>query len=81
MATAYLDSASMSLKGELKSKEGTKKQVIEKIVYVLKTDTVYIDKPYPVEVEAPIPKIYKYSLIFSILIIVIGVLKLKGIFF
>lgn len=81
MATAYLDSASMSLKGELKSKEGTKKQVIEKIVYVLKTDTVYIDKPYPIEVEAPIPKIYKYSLIFSILIIVIGVLKLKGIFF
>jgi hypothetical protein len=76
---AYLDSTTNELKHSLENKPQSK----------LKADTVFkvkikeVEKQVPVEVikEVPyIPNIYKYSLIFSILIIVIGVLKLKGIF-
>lgn len=76
---AYLDSTTNELKHSLENKPQSK----------LKADTVFkvkikeVEKQVPVEVikEVPyIPNIYKYSMIFSILIIVIGVLKLKGIF-
>lgn len=84
-AKAYLDTAALVLKGELKSKESPKKEYIERIEYRDRTDTVYISKPVPYEVEKPVPYIpffYKFCLWWFIgtvlLIVVYVVLKFKA---
>ena len=77
---AYLDSTTNELKHSLENKPQAKLDA--DTVFKFKIKEVYKEIPVEVIKEVPyIPNIYKYSLIFSILIIVIGVLKLKGIFF
>ena len=83
-AKAYLDTSALVLKGELKSKESPKKQYIERIEYRDRTDTVYVTKPVPYEVEKPVkyvPSFYKFCLwwfIGSIILIALWiVMKLK----
>ena len=83
-AKAYLDTSALVLKGELKSKESPKKQYIERIEYRDRTDTVYVSKPVPYEVEKPVkyvPSFYKFCLwwfIGTVLLIAIYVfLKIK----
>lgn len=76
-AKAYLDTTRMILKGELESKKATQKEVIEVTKIVEKVDTVKIYEPVPYEVIKEvkyIPKIYKYSMRFSIvaLLFIIG---------
>ena len=82
-AKAYLDTSALVLKGELKSKESPKKQYIERIDRD-RTDTVYVTKPVPYEVEKPVkyvPSFYKFCLwwfIGTVLLIAIYViLKIK----
>ena len=83
-AKAYLDTSALVLKGELKSKESPKKQYIERIEYRDRTDTVYVTKPVPYEVEKPVkyvPSFYKFCLwwfIGSVILIALWiVMKLK----
>jgi hypothetical protein len=81
-AKAYLDNTNMTLRGELKSKKATQKEIVEITKIVEKVDSVFIDKPtpYEVKVEVPyIPTIYKYSLWFSIAVMafVFGRLLMK----
>lgn len=83
-AKAYLDTSALVLKGELKSKESPKKQYIERIEYRDRTDTVYVSKPVPYEVEKPVkyvPSFYKFCLwwfIGSVILIALWiVMKLK----
>ena len=77
---AYLDSTTNELKHSLENKPQAK--LDPDTVFKFKIKEVYKEIPVEVIKEVPyIPNIYKYSMIFSILIIVIGVLKLKGIFF
>ena len=83
-AKAYLDTSALVLKGELKSKESPKKQYIERIEYRDRTDTVYVSKPVPYEVEKPVkyvPSFYKFCLwwfICSVILIALWiVMKLK----
>lgn len=78
-STAYLDSTDNQLKHSLENKPQAK--LDPDTVFKFKIKEVYKEIPVEVIKEVPyIPNIYKYSMIFSILIIVIGVLKLKGIF-
>lgn len=78
-STAYLDSTDNQLKHSLENKPQAK--LDPDTVFKFKIKEVYKEIPVEVIKEVPYtPNIYKYSLIFSILIIVIGVLKLKGIF-
>ena len=83
-AKAYLDTSALVLKGELKSKESPKKQYIERIEYRDRTDTVYVSKPVPYEIEKPVkyvPSFYKFCLwwfICSVILITLWiVMKLK----
>ena len=83
-AKAYLDTSALVLNGELKAKKKKKKQYIERIEYRDRTDTVYVSKPVPYEVEKPvkyIPSFYKFCLwwfIGTVLLIAIYViLKIK----
>lgn len=83
---AYLDTANMLLRGELKSK---KKEVVKYqtiIEYRDRVDTVYIKEPQPYEVikkEKYIPSIFWWSLIGNIIVIFyLGFriyLKIKGV--
>ena len=84
-AQAYLDTANMILRGELKSKKEKEKIYIERIEYKERTDTVYVERPVPYEVvkkEPYIPTFFKFTALFFIgailLIIIRIVLKFKG---
>lgn len=81
---AYVDTVDMTLHHTLKNKPNSLKTAID-TVFVVKTKTEYLEKPVIVEVEKPVkyvPKIYKYSLWFSIgVLLFIGLkiyLKFKG---
>ena len=70
---AYTDTTHFIIKGELRE-EPVKEQFKEKIVYKEHRDTTYIKEPYPVEVEKKVkyvPAVYKYSLAFTIIVILI----------
>ena len=74
--TAYADTATFTIKGELEEDP-----YVEKIVYKTRTEyrdsLVYVDNPYPVEVEKPVryvPLIYK-------ILSIIGALALLSVIF
>ena len=78
-AKAYVDTTLHLLRGSIENKDEAKTEVREVVKFVEKTDTLYIDKPVPYEVEKQvryIPAIYKLSLIFMIATIVLTVIRL-----
>ena len=78
-AKAYVDTTLHLLRGSIENKDKAKTEVREVIKFVERTDTLYIDKPVPYEVEKQVryvPAIYKLSLIFMIATIVLTVIRL-----
>ena len=78
-AKAYVDTALHLLRGSIENKDKSKTEVREVVKFVERTDTVYIEKPVPYEVEKKVkyvPAIYKLSLIFMIAAIGLTVIRL-----
>ena len=74
VSQAYVDTTTHTLKGKIENKQGIQQQYTEKIVYREHRDTLWREKEVPVEVEKPVkyvPKIYKWSLAFSIAVLMI----------
>ena len=78
-AKAYVDTALHLLRGSIENKDKAKTKVREVIRFVDRTDTIYVEKPVPYEVEKRVryvPSIYKLSLIFMIAAIGLTVIRL-----
>ena len=78
-AKAYVDTTLHLLRGSIENKDKAKTEVREVIRFVERTDTVYVEKPVPYEVEKRVryvPAIYKLSLIFMIATIVLAIIRL-----
>lgn len=78
-AKAYVDTTLHLLRGSIENKDKAKTEVREVIRFVERTDTVYVEKPVPYEVEKKVkyvPAIYKLSLIFMIAAIALTVIRL-----
>lgn len=78
-AKAYVDTTLHLLRGNIENKDKAKTEVREVIRFVERTDTLYIDKPVPYEVEKQVryvPAIYKLSLIFMIATIALAIIRL-----
>ena len=78
-AKAYVDTTLHLLRGSIENKENAKTEVREVVKFVERTDTLYIEKPVPYEVEKKVryvPAIYKLSLIFMIATIFLTVIRL-----
>ena len=78
-AKAYVDTTLHLLRGSIENKDKAKTEVREVVKFVERTDTVYIEKPVPYEVEKKVryvPAIYKLSLIFMISAIALTVIRL-----
>ena len=78
-AKAYVDTTLHLLRGSIENKDKAKTEVREVVKFVERTDTLYIEKPIPYEVEKKvryIPAIYKLSLIFMIATIFLTVIRL-----
>ena len=78
-AKAYVDTTLHLLRGSIENKGKAKTEVREVIRFVERTDTIYIEKPVPYEVEKRVryvPAIYKLSLIFMIAAIGLTVIRL-----
>lgn len=78
-AKAYVDTALHLLRGSIENKDKAKTEVREVIKFVERTDTIYVEKPVPYEVEKKVkyvPAIYKLSLIFMIAAIGLTVIRL-----
>lgn len=84
-AKAYVDTTLHLLRGEIENKGETKTEIREVVKFVEKTDTIYIEKPVPYEVEKRVryvPSFFKFTALFFVgvilLIIIRIVLKFKG---
>lgn len=78
-AKAYVDTTLHLLRGSIENKDKAKTEVREVIKFVERTDTLYIEKPVPYEVEKRVryvPAIYKLSLIFMIATVFLIVIRL-----
>ena len=78
-AKAYVDTALHLLRGSIENKNKAKTEVREVVKFVERTDTIYVEKPVPYEVEKRVryvPAIYKLSLIFMIAAIGLTVIRL-----
>ena len=78
-AKAYVDTALHLLRGSIENKDKSKTEVREVVRFVERTDTIYVEKPVPYEVEKRVryvPSIYKLSLIFMIAAIGLTVIRL-----
>ena len=78
-AKAYVDTTLHLLRGSIENKDKAKTEVREVVKFVERTDTLYIEKPIPYEVEKKVryvPAIYKLSLIFMIAAIALTVIRL-----
>ena len=84
-AKAYVDTTLHLLRGSIENKDSPKTKVREVIKFVERTDTLYIEKPIPYEVEKQVryvPAFFKFTALFFVgvilLIIIRIVLKYKG---
>ena len=84
-AKAYVDTTLHLLRGSIENKDKAKTEVREVIRFVERTDTIYIEKPVPYEVEKKVryvPSFFKFTALFFVgvilLIIIRIVLKYKG---
>lgn len=74
-AKAWVDTTTHSLRGEITNKKQAQSKNRTEIKYIHRTDSVFIEKPIPYPEPMPyIPKVYKYSMGFSIvaLLFIIG---------
>lgn len=83
VADAYVDSTTNTLRGNIENKKGIEYKYVYKDRLVEIHDTIKVNKPVPYPVEVPkkyVPQIYKYSMGFSIAVILVtlllGLLKL-----
>ena len=84
-AKAYVDTTLHLLRGSIENKDKAKTEVREVIRFVERTDTLYIEKTVPYEVEKQVryvPSFFKFTALFFVgvilLIIIRIVLKYKG---
>ena len=84
-AKAYVDTTLHLLRGSIENKDKSKTEVREVIRFVERTDTLYIEKPMPYEVEKRVryvPAFFKFTALFFVgvilLMIIRIVLKYKG---
>ena len=84
-AKAYVDTTLHLLRGSIENKDKAKTEVREAVKFVERTDTLYIEKPIPYEVEKQVryvPAFFKFTALFFVgvilLIIIRIVLKYKG---
>lgn len=84
-AKAYVDTTLHLLRGSIENKDKAKTEIREVVKFVERTDTVYIEKPVPYEVEKRVryvPAFFKFTALFFVgvilLIIIRIVLKFKG---
>ena len=84
-AKAYVDTTLHLLRGSIENKDKAKTEVREVIRFVERTDTIYVEKPVPYEVEKKVryvPAFFKFTALFFVgvilLIIIRIVLKYKG---
>lgn len=84
-AKAYVDTTLHLLRGSIENKNNNKTEVREVVKFVERTDTLYIEKPVPYEVEKRVryvPSFFKFTALFFVgvilLIIIRIVLKYKG---
>ena len=84
-AKAYVDTTLHLLRGSIENKDKAKTEVREVVKFVERTDTVYIEKPVPYEVEKKVryvPLFFKFTALFFVgvilLLIIRIVLKYKG---
>lgn len=84
-AKAYVDTTLHLLRGSIENKDNAKTEVREVVKFVERTDTLYIEKPIPYEVEKQVryvPSFFKFTALFFVgvilLIIIRIVLKYKG---
>ena len=84
-AKAYVDTTLHLLRGSIENKDKAKTEVREVIRFVDRTDTIYVEKPVPYEVEKKVryvPTFFKFTALFFVgvilLIIIRIVLKYKG---
>ena len=84
-AKAYVDTTLHLLRGSIENKDKAKTEVREVVKFVERTDTIYIEKPVPYEVEKKVryvPAFFKFTALFFVgvilLIIIRIVLKYKG---
>ena len=84
-AKAYVDTTLHLLRGSIENKDKAKTEVREVIKFIERTDTLYIEKPVPYEVEKRVryvPAFFKFTALFFVgvilLIIIRIVLKYKG---
>ena len=78
-AKAYVDTTLHLLRGSIENKDKAKTEVREVVKFIERTDSIYVEKPVPYEVEKRVryvPAIYKLSLIFMIAAIGLTVLRL-----
>lgn len=84
-AKAYVDTTLHLLRGSIENKGKAKTEVREVVKFVERTDTLYIEKSVPYEVEKKVryvPAFFKFTALFFVgvilLIIIRIVLKYKG---
>lgn len=84
-AKAYVDTTLHLLRGSIENKNKAKTEVREAVKFVERTDTVYVEKPVPYEVEKRVryvPAFFKFTALFFVgvilLTIICIVLKYKG---
>lgn len=84
-AKAYVDTTLHLLRGSIENKNNSKTEVREVVKFVERTDTVYIEKPVPYEVEKRVryvPAFFKFTALFFVGVILLTiiriVLKYKG---
>lgn len=84
-AKAYVDTTLHLLRGSIENKDKAKTEVREVVKFVERTDTVYVEKPVPYEVEKRVryvPAFFKFTALFFVgvilLTIICIVLKYKG---
>ena len=84
-AKAYVDTTLHLLRGSIENKDKAKTEVREVVKFVERTDTLYIEKTVPYEVEKRVryvPAFFKFTALFFVgvilLIIIRIVLKYKG---
>lgn len=78
-AKAYVDTTLHLLRGSIENKDKAKTEIREVVKLVVRTDTIYVEKPVPYEVEKKVryvPAIYKLSLIFMIATIALVIIRL-----
>ena len=84
-AKAYVDTTLHLLRGSIENKDKAKTEVREVVRFVERTDTIYVEKPVPYEVEKRVryvPSFFKFTALFFVgvilLMIIRIVLKYKG---